>query len=236
MTYWENNNPSNRNSFTRNALEESGVSGFGKVQCCKAMPGPSFAARRFPELRTQWQTLGDKMIGEKFGKLVVVSFHHKDGNHRKWWLCDCVCGKKTVLHTGNLRSGNTKSCGCLIRESARLRRISDSHSDVTAVILGYKRHAKARGHEWLLSREDVITLISMPCRYCGSSPHNKKLTKNSMFPLVYGGMDRVDNNMGYVSSNVVPCCHTCNNAKSNLTKAQFYAWVKRIASMAEQWG
>lgn len=32
------------------------------------------------------------------------------------WLCQCNCGKKTVVTTDNLVSGHTKSCGCLRHE------------------------------------------------------------------------------------------------------------------------
>lgn len=37
------------------------------------------------------------------------------------WLCECVCGKKTVVQASNLKTGNTKSCGCLQSETARER-------------------------------------------------------------------------------------------------------------------
>jgi hypothetical protein len=33
----------------------------------------------------------------------------------QWW-CVCTCGEKVLVRTGNLVSGNTRSCGCLPRE------------------------------------------------------------------------------------------------------------------------
>ena len=35
------------------------------------------------------------------------------------WECSCECGKTCVVASGNLRSGSTKSCGCLLRDTAR---------------------------------------------------------------------------------------------------------------------
>jgi len=32
------------------------------------------------------------------------------------WLCQCDCGNEVTVSGNNLRSGNTKSCGCLLRE------------------------------------------------------------------------------------------------------------------------
>lgn len=34
-------------------------------------------------------------------------------NRQYYWLCKCDCGKLTEVRIGNIRSGRTKSCGCL---------------------------------------------------------------------------------------------------------------------------
>lgn len=55
------------------------------------------------------------MIGQRFGRLVVVSAaDRKDGYAR--WKCLCDCGATTEARTGDLKHGNTSSCGCLRRE------------------------------------------------------------------------------------------------------------------------
>ena len=55
------------------------------------------------------------LTGSRFGKLVVVSrdnsIHGK--SKRVWWNCVCDCGKKISTTADRLRSGQTKSCGCL---------------------------------------------------------------------------------------------------------------------------
>ena len=50
------------------------------------------------------------LTGEQFGKLIVVK--PLPMKPRRMWFCQCECGNTTTLHTGALRSGNTKSCGC----------------------------------------------------------------------------------------------------------------------------
>lgn len=37
------------------------------------------------------------------------------------WRCLCSCGNETVVYGSNLRSGHTKSCGCLSKEKASQR-------------------------------------------------------------------------------------------------------------------
>lgn len=50
--------------------------------------------------------------GYKFNKLTVLEdYDHKNG--RIYWHCLCDCGNDTWVSTGNLVSGEVKSCGCL---------------------------------------------------------------------------------------------------------------------------
>lgn len=40
------------------------------------------------------------------------------------WACECVCGQQTSAYSHNLKSGRTKSCGCLKNDvEAEARRI-----------------------------------------------------------------------------------------------------------------
>lgn len=54
--------------------------------------------------------------GERFGKLTVVSLYSRASRNplkQIKWLCKCDCGNVVVVQSGNLATGNTKSCGCL---------------------------------------------------------------------------------------------------------------------------
>jgi len=55
------------------------------------------------------------LIGEKYGRLTVVAFDRLQ-KHKTYWKCVCDCGLTVIATGNNLRSGNTKSCGCLHRE------------------------------------------------------------------------------------------------------------------------
>ena len=57
--------------------------------------------------------------GQRFGKLVAQSLIDEK---RKWharWLCKCDCGQTKISDSGSLRSGQTRSCGCLVSDSLR---------------------------------------------------------------------------------------------------------------------
>lgn len=52
-----------------------------------------------------------------FGRLVVIERLRSSGRG-VIWSCLCECGNLTKVTTHDLRAGNTKSCGCLRRETA----------------------------------------------------------------------------------------------------------------------
>lgn len=56
--------------------------------------------------------------GKKYGRLLVLSYYGTK-NRRSQWLCKCDCGKEVIVDGYRLRSGKTKSCGCLSKETAR---------------------------------------------------------------------------------------------------------------------
>lgn len=52
------------------------------------------------------------LTGQRFGKLTVLNLEKKEKGITIW-KCQCDCGNITHVTLGHLRSGDTKSCGCL---------------------------------------------------------------------------------------------------------------------------
>jgi len=52
------------------------------------------------------------LVHLQFGKLQVMK---KVDDERKgtFWLCKCICDNEKVVSTSSLRSGQTRSCGCI---------------------------------------------------------------------------------------------------------------------------
>lgn len=90
---------------------------------------------------------GLNLIGMKFGLLspvervddVVSSL----GNHKIMYRCLCDCGSEKVVASCNLLNGNTKSCGCVRKATAQIKK-----EEIT---------------EWLKQRENEKKV----CRKCG---------------------------------------------------------------------
>lgn len=70
--------------------------------------------------------------GDRFGMLTVVSrAANAPCNHRRY-VCRCECGNEVVVLDGSLRTGKTRSCGCLRRE--RMRAAAKAAAKAAAIV------------------------------------------------------------------------------------------------------
>lgn len=139
--------------------------------------------------------------GKVFGRLTVLK--KAEG---KSWLCRCKCGETIEADGGNLRTGNTKSCGCLQRDRAKATGKANRIHGGTGTVI-YKvwanmmrrcydkrseryQHYGARGigvtkrwHIFTNFRKDIVDEIG----YRPSDHHS---------------LDRINNDKGYRPSNV----------------------------------
>ncbi len=56
------------------------------------------------------------IAGQRFGKLVAIEPTDRRARGNVIWRCLCDCGKEALVPYSSLSSGNTKSCGCLLKE------------------------------------------------------------------------------------------------------------------------
>ena len=181
---------------------------------------------------------GEKRIhdltNKRYGRLIVIKRAKKRLTpHRGYyWLCKCDCGKIKTIRSCSLVTGSQQSCGCLGREnriqSQAKRRLPYGVSMLNRLYHGYKRGAKARNHEFSLSKDEFQKLTSEICHYCGNEPSQIMSMPQSNGDYVYNGLDRKDNNLGYTFDNIVPCCWECNKIKLSMNYDTFIKWIKRI--------
>lgn len=164
-----------------------------------------------------------RLLGKKFGKLTVISKEgsekHSGSSNAILWRVRCDCGNESVVRSTNLVQGRVKSCGCL-----RAEQISEHLKN--GIFYGYKYSAEKRGLCWGLSRNDFDKLIIAVCHYCGKPPASRKQRLKHAF--TYNGLDRKNNNEGYVPGNVVSSCFRCNKAKGTMPHDGFLELVAEI--------
>jgi hypothetical protein len=166
------------------------------------------------------QFLGQNLINQQYGKMIVLS-KLKDNrdcrNHRgHLYLCKCnICNRQYDYQTSSiLRKG---FCGCHCN-SLRPKK---------EVFRSYCYNAKKRKIKFMISFEEFLDVSEKECFYCGGKPDNKKQS-GLLNEWHYNGIDRIDNQLPYIKSNIVPCCKTCNFMKCKLNFVDFIAHIKRI--------
>lgn len=169
-------------------------------------------------------------------RVVLTDFGTQHGG--KWkrrenlFFYNCLdCGKEIAFRGADLK-----------RMSGRCRMCADKHSGpITGLKLRlepfsalYRRfcYDRKRTHtDYDLSYEDFLGFTKeSECHYCGAAiiwpMHN--LSKNGY----RSNLDRKDNSLGYLKSNVVVCCWPCNETKSDrFTYEQFL----EIGNLIRKW-
>lgn len=167
--------------------------------------------------------------GSVFGRLTVIRRHGSDKHRKITWLCQCSCGKNIVVSSNMLRRLNTRSCGCLRAQmTGQLSVLPQGKSGFNALVGAYKRGAKKRNLDFLLTEDQIREITQLPCFYCGEPPNHRYCINASEHSAYYGsGIDRQDPNVGYTTENCVPCCKQCNTAKMDYDVKDFLQWIDK---------
>ena len=179
------------------------------------------------------------MSGIVVGRLKVVEFAHIGKTRKAMWKCICQCGEIKFLATDTIKSGRVRSCGCLKREVDREKMKRIGYLGIAANTLdpgmcafnamygAYKSSARKRGYDFKLTKEQFRDLTSGPCYFCGTEK-SQNYTKGKNGQYVCNGIDRADNDVGYILTNCLSCCKRCNIGKHIMNKEQFTEMVSKI--------
>jgi hypothetical protein len=174
------------------------------------------------------------LTNQKFNKLTVIRLLKsvKYGNTKKRvWECKCDCGNITKINTSPLVRGIIKTCGCSFKDVSRNNSVNSRHkvakkdAPLNSIYASYRSNAKSRNYVFELNKEEFKILINSNCFYCGQEPLN--IFNKTYYNLIYNGIDRIDNEVGYTTNNTVACCKMCNISKNNHTTEYFLNWIKK---------
>lgn len=151
-------------------------------------------------------------IGHRYGNLTVLSLQGRGAGKARLAACVCTCGQPYNAEANALIYGRTSRC----RKCANPRWYGDAEAHIRAQFVNYRGGAARRGYDHQLSLDEFREIYTCACHYCGLAPAK--------------GIDRRNNEIGYLIANCVPCCKNCNLAKRDMTEDAFLAWVARIAA------
>jgi hypothetical protein len=82
----------------------------------------------------------------------------------------------------------------------------------------YKTRANNKSLPFDLTKDEYDSIVTSQCYLCGRKSYEKH--KN--------GIDRIDNNLGYIMSNVKPCCGSCNYIKKDMELTELFNKMTEI--------
>jgi hypothetical protein len=191
------------------------------------------------------------LIGKKINNLRIIDYvktikikikNRKSPYSQTVWKCQCDCGKIIELKRSNLISGNTKSCGCLLKANYDKLKNKGIQNNIlpkgiaalNAYYGNYKYRAKKNKLCFELNKSEFENIIYKNCYFCGTEPNrqfpsNGKLKSRPYNGYIFiNGIDRKDSSKGYYLDNCLPCCSVCNNAKSDLDINFFLDWIQKL--------
>ena len=180
------------------------------------------------------------LTGQKFGLLTVVKFSRQDRRGNALWECLCECGKVSIKAGYHLKSGNTKSCGCLrSRQNAKFVDLTGQEFGSLKVLryVGNNKHRQSM-FECECSCKNKTRIITMGgslkngnTKSCGCfkvakcidmhTKHNLNNTK--IYRIFYGIKDRCNNHKNHAYCNYGGRgIAICNEWKDDFQS--FYNW------------
>jgi len=166
------------------------------------------------------------LTGEKFGRLTVVSFDSINKNGTPVWNCLCECGNKSKVTRSHLRSGSTKSCGCLARELSAKRQLKDFSGRKFGRLTVINRHSNSSANKsmWLCKCDCGATsivsgsnLISGSTKSCGCIVKGRKISHGLGRSHVY-----------IIWRNMLHRCYNINNKS-------YETYGKRGIKVCDEW-
>lgn len=124
----------------------------GAVWLCRCDCGQELPVAAGNLLRGTTRSCGclrrDDLSGQQFGRLTVESLGSKSGaGNGAYWLCRCVCGNYCEVQASKLKSGYTKSCGCIKSDNIN-NLVGKKFGKLTVVRDSGKRRGGSGGIIW----------------------------------------------------------------------------------------
>jgi hypothetical protein len=171
-------------------------------------------------LKKKKYNIGDKITEHL--TYIGEDIERTTSNHR-YFKVKCDCGEIVSCRLDTIKNQCKKCLSQLKRKT-----ITDSHKKtlIKYIYESYKKNALLRKYSFDLNLVDFENLIFSKCYYCGCDPSNRAIRNYKK--IMYNGVDRKNNAIGYEYDNCVTCCGRCNIMKNKWSHDEFISHIKNI--------
>lgn len=171
--------------------------------------------------------------GLSFGNLIAVKPTTKRSGTGIVWECLCTCQRPAcarIVYVCGSKLTNGTSTSCKLQQFDKT-----IHPAIRTYYVNVRTRAVIRNYIFPLSLIDFHSIIKLPCNYCNSNTDIKQIHNGGKhWRLRANGIDRLDNSVGYLLENCVPCCGWCNRAKDILSQQEYIDHCKKVAEFNDR--
>lgn len=165
----------------------------------------------------------NNISGYKYNKLLVIE---KIGTGRRGviWKCKCECGGYKNIASSDLKSGQVKSCGCLIYNTGNKHSGFKGKNDLYGIFISnIRQNAKSRNLKFNLTCNYLWNLFVKQNKKCAISNLDLFFAKKAKHTPeeCNASIDRINPAKGYIKGNVQWVHKQINIMKSTMSMIEF---------------
>lgn len=176
-----------------------------------------------------------------FGKFTIIEFDHKilaSHGYRYYYRCRCSCdGKEIIVREDGLKSGHTKSCGCLQKETAKKLMYKHGLTNTRFYKLFDNMYSRCSGYKYCDNKNYKQKGITVCDRWHDFNNFKEDMYESYCEHVEKFGekdttLDRIDSNMSYCPEN---CRWATRKEQANNTKNNHRIEYKGESHTLAEW-
>lgn len=203
---------------------------------CKCDCGKIFTCKKSSIVHEKSYSCGCKkrlyndFTNSRFGKLLALKPMGLNSHREMTWLCRCDCGKETITNAYSLKTGMTKSCGCL-RTAKRINAMcyKENYKHLHEIYTNMKTRCyndkteqyENYGGRGIIVCDEWLNSFKMFYDWAISNGYNKNLT-----------LDRQNNDSNYNPNN---CRWVNKTVQANNRRTNKILTVGKISDTMANW-
>jgi DNA-directed RNA polymerase subunit M/transcription elongation factor TFIIS len=169
----------------------------------------------------------NEYIGKIYGSRKIVEFAgfirpntSTEKYKSRLWKSECINCKNIIIEELDI-----------IKKCYVCKVCKNRPQGETGALLAYKdvkRSAKNRDIDFELTLDEFVSIAKNNCNYCNENPTTRYGIWLEWSKFHFNGIDRINNNLGYIKSNCVSCCKYCNTAKNDMYLEEWNEYLDRL--------
>lgn len=169
------------------------------------------------------------VTGKKYGRLTAIKKYKVTTYRQHIWKFRCDCGKIIAAHLTNVRSGHTKSCGCLRSELSSIRLIKHGMAKTSEYNIWCRMRRRCNRKLPSIYSKDYYKGITVCKRWEKFENFIKDMGR---IPPGKYSIDRIDNKKGYFKAN----CRWANHTEQMRNKrCSIFITYKKVTKHLSEW-